>query len=84
MVGFSPQRGITRPYTAETVIQLRDVFPESFSGNQQALKLRDILDKHHKANTASYTFSPTDNVTLQRMIEAGFGGYLQRLKSARG
>lgn len=67
------QCNVKRPYSAEMVAKLRDVYPECEHGNLYAKKLRNIFAQHHAKRTASYTFSPTDGIALQRMIEAGFG-----------
>ena len=65
------QHAIKRPYSAESVVALRDAFPENVASNAMALKLRGILAKHHSAKTVNLTTSPLEMSSQQMMSEAG-------------
>ncbi|WWC89984.1 isocitrate lyase [Kwoniella dendrophila CBS 6074] len=47
------QKGVKRPYSADTVASLRDVFPESHHSNAMATKLRQRLGKSQKDHLIS-------------------------------
>ncbi|WVW83024.1 isocitrate lyase [Kwoniella bestiolae CBS 10118] len=66
------QQGIKRPYSADTVASLRDVFPENHHSNAMALKLRGIFERVQKDRSVNLTTSVIDPVTAQVMAEAGF------------
>ncbi|WWC61067.1 isocitrate lyase [Kwoniella dejecticola CBS 10117] len=66
------QRDIKRPYSADTVASLRDVFPENHHSNAMALKLRDIFARVQRDKSVNLTTSVIDPVTAQVMAEAGF------------
>ncbi|WVQ98772.1 isocitrate lyase [Kwoniella sp. CBS 9459] len=66
------QRGIKRPYSADTVASLRDVFPENHHSNQMALKLRAVFDKSQKDKTPNIAMNAVDAVAAELMTEAGF------------
>jgi isocitrate lyase len=80
------QSALRRPYTAEEVAALRDVFPEASHSNELALKLRGIFEKHRQNKTINIAMSVLDAVSLQMMAEEGFGEFrvLTRLKSRDG
>lgn len=67
----STQKDIQRGYDAETVLAMRDLYPEAING--PALKLRKILAAHQRAGTSTLASSCTDAVSLQMMAEAGLG-----------
>ncbi|GFZ45572.1 hypothetical protein JCM24511_03300 [Saitozyma sp. JCM 24511] len=66
------QSALRRPYTAEEVAALRDVFPEASQSNELALKLRGIFEKHRQNKTINIAMSVLDAVSLQMMAEEGF------------
>ncbi|OCF71814.1 isocitrate lyase [Kwoniella mangroviensis CBS 8886] len=66
------QSGIKRPYSADTVASLRDVFPENHHSNAMALKLRSIFGRVQKDKSVNLTTSVIDPVTAQIMAEVGF------------
>jgi isocitrate lyase len=76
------QSALRRPYTAEEVAALRDVFPEASHSNELALKLRGIFEKHRQNKTINIAMSVLDAVSLQMMAEEGFGGSCARKDSA--
>ncbi|ORY32903.1 isocitrate lyase [Naematelia encephala] len=65
------QKALKRPYTAAAVANLRDPFPENTTSNAMALRLRAILEKHHRAKTVNLTTSPLEMSSQQMMAEAG-------------
>ena len=65
------QKGIRRPYGPKSVVALRDPFPENIAANAMALRLRAVLEKHHRARTINLTTSPLEMSSQQMMAEAG-------------
>ncbi|WRT67186.1 isocitrate lyase [Kwoniella shivajii] len=68
----STQNSIKRPYSADTIASLRDVFPENHHSNAMAIKLRSIFGRVQKDKSVNLTTSVIDPVTAQVMAEAGF------------
>ncbi|WVQ80160.1 isocitrate lyase [Cryptococcus sp. DSM 104549] len=66
------QAGIKRPYSADTIASLRDVFPENQHSNAMGLKLRGIFERVQRSKEVNITTSVIDPVSLQMMAEAGF------------
>ncbi|WVQ77840.1 isocitrate lyase [Cryptococcus sp. DSM 104548] len=66
------QSTIHRPYSANTVASLRDVFPPVQCSNAMPLKLRAILEKAQKSKQVSLSSSVNDLVGLGLMADAGF------------
>jgi len=62
-------RHITRPYTAEKVVELQGTFALSFPSIQQSWKLYEMLQTHQKNGTCSHTFGALDPVQVTQMAE---------------
>ncbi|KAG0265380.1 isocitrate lyase 1 [Actinomortierella ambigua] len=62
-------RLITRPYTAESVVQKRGTIEQDFASNTQAKKLWKLLKNHQKNKTASHTFGALDPIQVTQMAK---------------
>ncbi|WOO76380.1 Isocitrate lyase [Vanrija pseudolonga] len=65
------QRGITRPYSAAEVAQLRDIFPEGDGASAMGLLLRETLTRHARDQSVNLTISAGDGITAQVLSESG-------------
>ncbi|TYJ54480.1 isocitrate lyase [Cryptococcus floricola] len=66
------QAAIHRPYSADTVASLRDVFPPVQCSNAMPRKLRGIFEEVQKNKEVSLSSSANDLVGLGLMADAGF------------
>ena len=61
--------GLTRPYSASSVVSLRGTFPQSYASNGQALKLWRLLNDHAENGTSSITFGALDPIQVVQMAK---------------
>ncbi|KAF9585153.1 Isocitrate lyase [Lunasporangiospora selenospora] len=62
-------RLITRPYTAESVVQKRGTIHIDYPSNDQAKKLWGLLKNHQTNKTASHTFGALDPIQVAQMAK---------------
>ncbi|KAF9977519.1 isocitrate lyase 1 [Actinomortierella ambigua] len=60
---------ITRPYSAESVVQKRGTIEQDYASNTQAKKLWKLLKNHQKNKTASHTFGALDPIQVAQMAK---------------
>lgn len=61
--------GVTRPYTAESVVTKRGTIKPQYLSNEQGKKMWALLEKHAKDKTTSHTFGALDPVQISQMAK---------------